>query len=486
MAESEPMVPVRSIMVFAAYLAKLGCALEPLLEGLSIDRTRLEDPRYRISWSVLGQFLERLEVAISPMSLDQFGESGPELEGNEWFARLAGYFADTKLIYWAMARAFVPFYFPFIRAEYRNVGGRRAELEFTLPEHVTASRQFFLVWLGGIRATPKTLGQGPALVEAKIEPRRAVFRILCPPPLTWGRRAARAVKMVFAARSAIEEIAMHQVEFERFYREQLESSTRLAEQEARLRVAASIEAASRLTTLGEIAGGIAHEINNPLAAIVLRIERLTRLAKAGKATIDDAVTELATVKAQVLRIDRIVSGLLSFARKTDQEESGVVGIDKLIQEVLALCGQTLGEAGVEVRTEIAPPDLELHCRPTQLSQVLMNLLMNASDAVSALPEKWIRIEARVDPPRAGAPSFVEIAVIDSGHGVPEANREKLFQPFFTTKPVGSGTGLGAQHLQRPRGRAGWNADSRHPQPAHALLDPAPVSALTSPGFALDL
>ena len=81
-------------------------------------------------------------------------------------------------------------------------------------------------------------------------------------------------------------------------------------------------------------------------------------------------------------------------------------------------------------------DILLECRPTQMAQVLLNLLTNAFDAVEKLEEKWVRIEAR------DGGETVEFAVVDSGAGLPEGIRDKVLQPFFTTKAVGKGTGLG--------------------------------------------
>jgi C4-dicarboxylate-specific signal transduction histidine kinase len=107
-----------------------------------------------------------------------------------------------------------------------------------------------------------------------------------------------------------------------------------------------------------------------------------------------------------------------------------------LSDALSLCRQRVESRGVPVEAPDVPPDLRVLTRRSEAAQIMLNLVGNAFDAVAALAERWIKIEV------AGAADRVTISVTDSGRGVPEEHRGGLFRPFFTTKPVGKGTGLG--------------------------------------------
>src|SRR5262249_54178985 len=101
-----------------------------------------------------------------------------------------------------------------------------------------------------------------------------------------------------------------------------------------------------------------------------------------------------------------------------------------------LCSERLRRNSIQLKIQHGSPNLKIECRSTEISQVLLNLLNNALDAVQPLDQKWISIDV------ADAGNDVEIAVTDSGPGIPAHLRDKIAQPFFTTKEIGKGTGLG--------------------------------------------
>lgn len=193
--------------------------------------------------------------------------------------------------------------------------------------------------------------------------------------------------------------------------------------------------ASRMASLGEMAGGVAHEINNPLAIISGYASRLTDVLNQEPIPKARALEIAKRIDTTAIRIATIVKGLRAISRDGGYDAKEVVAVETIVTDTLGLCTERFLSQGVTVETKLEP-DLVIQCRPVQIAQVILNLLTNAFHAVSKTPGGSIVVEA------AKVGDDVEIAVIDSGEGVPPAHREKIFEPFFTTKAVGAGTGLG--------------------------------------------
>lgn len=202
--------------------------------------------------------------------------------------------------------------------------------------------------------------------------------------------------------------------------------------------------ASKMATLGEMATGVAHELNQPLSVIKTTSSFFLRKFKRGEA-MDMAVFEtmLTKVDNNVDRATRIIHHLRQFARKTDLEFHPVQ-INDTLQSAFEIFSQQLKVRGIAVKWSLADSLPKVKADPQRLEQVFINLLLNARDAIE---EKWqqqgqpdtgdgieIKTEALGDK--------VVCHICDSGIGVPDAVREKIFEPFFTTKEVGKGTGLG--------------------------------------------
>jgi len=199
---------------------------------------------------------------------------------------------------------------------------------------------------------------------------------------------------------------------------------------------AAIAHAGKMATLGEIAAGVAHEINNPLHTLTLISHLLKRTAQGGTLTSELLANQLTKIETCVQRMAHIVSGLKDFSRDAASDPFQSTKLNALIDETLDLCHSRLMSRDVRVTISPFPVDWSIECRRSQISQVILNLLNNSYDAISELAERWIRIEVK----EAGA--YFDISVTDSGTGIPSNVARKIMTPFFTTKPTGKGTGLG--------------------------------------------
>ena len=191
---------------------------------------------------------------------------------------------------------------------------------------------------------------------------------------------------------------------------------------------------SLMAEIGHMAGGIAHEINNPLAIISMSAEQLN---KSNSVIEDDfAVKKVHTIQKTVKRINSIVKSLLKLSRGKNDGESEFTNTSELLSDVINITQSRVKSCGINLSIEDNLIDSEVSGNITDLSQILLNLLNNAIDEVNEQSEPWIKIVSH------DGPDFIEIRISDSGKGIPDEVRSKLFKPFYTTKPIGKGTGLG--------------------------------------------
>ena len=198
---------------------------------------------------------------------------------------------------------------------------------------------------------------------------------------------------------------------------------------------------ARMASLGEMAAGIAHEINNPLTIIVgyaKQLQKLMKLDSFDKKRISNASEKILDTS---FRISKIVKGLKTFSRDTHAEELKNESVVKIINETLSFCSERYKNAGFSLSVEFEKEedqDLLINCRSVEISQVILNLLNNAHDAVSEndVLDKWVKIYISHNE------EFNIISVIDCGKGISKELSEKILEPFFTTKDVNKGTGLG--------------------------------------------
>lgn len=198
---------------------------------------------------------------------------------------------------------------------------------------------------------------------------------------------------------------------------------------------------ARLASIGQLAAGVGHEINNPLTIISGYLEIIE--SKVAEVSLGDEklLNMFGKLKLAVFRIRQITQGLRNFARKED-EESREMNLKGEINKTLAVTEEIFQKEGVKVEFESMPDTLCFLGPPGQLQQVILNLMMNSKDAMEQADSKVITIRPKIEGRRAS------IQIEDQGGGVPRNIQEKIFEPFFTTKDVNKGTGLGLSLSQK--------------------------------------
>jgi two-component system sensor kinase FixL len=205
----------------------------------------------------------------------------------------------------------------------------------------------------------------------------------------------------------------------------------------RRRLETRLEHVSRLSLLGEMAAGIAHEINQPLTAIANYSQAAKNILAHGKSDPETLHTACEGIAEQVERAGDVIKNLRKFVRTREIEKSRL-NLNRLIEGVMVLINADAAHEGIDVETHLHDSELEVSGNAVQLQQVLLNLTRNAVDAMrdNAGREKLLTIETGTGPN-----GKLEIRVSDRGSGVSSSLEDAIFHPFFTTKQQGLGVGL---------------------------------------------
>lgn len=198
---------------------------------------------------------------------------------------------------------------------------------------------------------------------------------------------------------------------------------------------------SKLASIGELAAGVAHEINNPLA-VILTESQVMRDITEDEQSLDgnfkeELVQSLSQVDAQVQRCSHITQNLLRFSRRMSAS-SQFVDLNVSLKDVVGLLEKRANTCGVQISLDFQEKLPEISTDPFEMEQVFLNLINNAIDAHEGRPYGSIHITTQFDSTRNG----LVATVADTGSGIPDEDLQRVFDPFYTTKPVGKGTGLG--------------------------------------------
>lgn len=238
---------------------------------------------------------------------------------------------------------------------------------------------------------------------------------------------------------------------------------------------AALVTSSRLSSLGEMASGVAHEINNPLAIIQGRAHLIERVLLLDSSVDKDRILKSTQqIVATVQRIAKIVRGLRSLSRDTSEEPFEETPLDEAIGDALEMCREKFKNNGVRLEIEMSSCErIKFWGRSEQISQVMLNLLGNAFDAAQSNPDPWVRIDF------AKTEHEISIFIQDSGPGVPTDIQSKIFDPFFTSKEVGKGTGLGLSISSSILKRHGGRLVLDKAQVATTFVVSLPISTSTT-------
>ncbi|MEC9282297.1 MAG: XylR N-terminal domain-containing protein [Bdellovibrionota bacterium] len=217
--------------------------------------------------------------------------------------------------------------------------------------------------------------------------------------------------------------------------ENLENEVKMRTEQISAQQVSMLETA-KLGALGEMAGGIAHEINNPLAIIKTRTEILMNRIEKDEIPKEEVLRFLGNIEQTVERLGSVVRGLKNLSRSSDSDTVGVFKLNEVINDIIGISREKFKSAGIAFDYSLLDDDIQLLGGRVQIGQVVINLLNNAFDAAkeSASPAIEIRAEKIED--------MIRLQVFDSGEKPKKEVIDKMFNPFFTTKEIGKGTGLG--------------------------------------------
>lgn len=192
---------------------------------------------------------------------------------------------------------------------------------------------------------------------------------------------------------------------------------------------------AKMSSLGEMAGNVAHEINNPLTVIMGKAGILLKRFETHPVNLEKAREDVLKILKTAGKISKIIAGLKSFSRNSEKDPPENTMISKIVEETLDLCQERFKNGEVDLKLELQS-DPEICCRASQIEQVMLNLLSNAYDAVHGKSGAWVELKVSVEE------EWAVITITDCGTGIDPIVVSKMMEPFFTTKQVNKGTGLG--------------------------------------------
>jgi C4-dicarboxylate-specific signal transduction histidine kinase len=226
----------------------------------------------------------------------------------------------------------------------------------------------------------------------------------------------------------------------------------------------------RVTTMGELAASIAHEVNQPLAAVVTNANACQRWLAADPPNAAEAEASLQRIVRDGERASAIVTRIRTFLKKGSPHTAAPEDVNGLVDEVFGLVRDASRRHQVEIRSELGPGLPTINADRVQLQQVVLNLVMNAIEAMKDVANRPRRLTVST---RAEEPSQVIVSIADTGFGLHKHALDKLFEPFYTTKPSGMGMGLSvSRSIVESHGGRLWASANRGPGATFTFTLPA--------------
>lgn len=200
---------------------------------------------------------------------------------------------------------------------------------------------------------------------------------------------------------------------------------------------AELVSSSKLASLGEMAAGIAHEINNPLAIISTKASIIRARFNKGEYSSPKNEIDLLKIEATAMRVAKIIKALRSYSRNGENDPFQAFDLNTIVADTIEMITEKFSAENIKLIVEAPKNPISVDCKSVQIFQVILNMIGNSFDAVKGTESPWIKIQIITTDPK-----YVQIKITDSGKGISAEVIEKIFNPFFTTKEVGKGTGLG--------------------------------------------
>lgn len=192
----------------------------------------------------------------------------------------------------------------------------------------------------------------------------------------------------------------------------------------------------KMASVGEMSAAIVHEIRNPLTIITGQVSLAQEYIKRGSMDLEKSQRLVDRLQKSCNRINSIIKSLLNLARNTEHDQKEIHSLQEIIEEVELFASMKVRGSKVPLQIESLEQDIFLLCYPSEVIQVLNNLIKNAKEEIYQQENPWVKVSFELEN------SKVRINVTDSGNGIPEEIVEKIWSPFYTTKAVGEGTGIG--------------------------------------------
>lgn len=412
-----------SIVVSVAERARAaGHDRAGLLRDLSLEPDSSGTFESRVTWDEFARFLERVAAAAG---LDFLEEAGADLVRNpllEIFGVLVAGLTPQKHVYQLGARWYGPALFRNVQVSTQELAGGQLRQTLTLPASSRDSVEFFRFMLGALRAMPRLVGLPDALVQMEVHPRRAVYDIAPGAGTSLPKR--RPFSVSEASATVLDEI--------------LRRESLLQSGEAFMR-------------------GLAHDLKNTLQVI----RHYAELASRDLRPASSAAADLREISAATQRAAALVERL--YARGAGSRRVGAIDLNAVLRRMRRVVVNMLG-ADVELTLELESGSMPVGIDRSAIEQLVVNLISNARDALS--PGGSVRVETAVE--QVGSGRTVRLSVRDDGHGMDEFTRDRAFDPSFTTKPAGRGSGIGLATVSKIIALAGGKVE----------IDSAPGSGTT--------